>query len=66
MKNLDKLCTDIKNISEGTQVLHDLVSSLSENRFDKSNSIIVKSIKQISKEINTSTQAFYERYKDSE
>lgn len=66
MKNLDKLCTDIKNISEGTQVLHDLVSSLSENRFDKSNSIIVKSIKQISKEINTSTQAFYERYKNSE
>jgi len=66
MKNLDKLCSDIKNISEGTQVLHDLVSSLSENRFDKSNSIIVKSIKQISKEINTSTQAFYERYKDSE
>jgi ABC-type uncharacterized transport system ATPase subunit len=66
MKDLDKLCTDIKNISEGTQVLHDLVSSLSENRFDKSNSIIVKSIKQISKEINTSTQAFYERYKDSE
>jgi ABC-type uncharacterized transport system ATPase subunit len=66
MKDLDKLCTDIKNISEGTQVLHDLVSSLSENRFDKSNSIIVKSIKQISKEINTSTQAFYERYKNSE
>jgi hypothetical protein len=58
-----KIIYEINDLSEGIEVLHDLTESLHEKRFDNSNSIIVKSIKTLSKEIKNKMKEIYERHK---
>ncbi len=50
-----------KECIQGIEVLKDLTYSLSEGRFDKTNSILVQSIKQTSKHLETQMKQLYER-----
>jgi hypothetical protein len=52
---------ELKACIQGIEVLRDLTSSLSEGRFDETNSILVKSIKQTSTAIERQMKQIYER-----
>jgi hypothetical protein len=63
-ENLKNLKTEEQNLKEciqGIEVLGDLTSSLSEGRFDETNSILVKSIKQTTTALERQMKQIYER-----
>ena len=63
-ENLKNLKTEEQNLKEciqGIEVLGDLKSSLSEGRFDETNSILVKSIKQTTTALERQMKQIYER-----
>jgi len=55
----------MKQIIEGIEVLKDLTESLSDNRFDETNSILVKSIKQTSYAISIQMKQLYDGLKNT-
>ena len=61
LKNLKTEEQNLKECIQGIEVLGDLTSSLSEGRFDETNSILVKSIKQTSTELERQMKQIYER-----
>ncbi len=64
IKNLKNLRTEEQNLKaciQGIEVLGDLTSSLSEGRFDETNSILVKSIKQTTTALERQMKQIYER-----
>ena len=64
IENLKNLKTEEQNLKEciqGIEVLKDLTYSLSEGRFDETNSILVKSIKQTSTDLERQMKQIYER-----
>jgi hypothetical protein len=64
IENLKNLKTEEQNLKEciqGIEVLGDLTSSLSEGRFDETNSILVKSIKQTTTALERQMKQIYER-----
>jgi len=61
LKNLKSEEQSIKECIQGIEVLGDLTSSLSEGRFDETNSILVKSIKQTTTALERQMKQIYER-----
>lgn len=61
LKNLKTEEQSLKECIQGIEVLKDLTCSLSEGRFDETNSILVKSIKQTSTELERQMKQIYER-----
>jgi len=67
LKNFNENPNDIKikHIIEGLEVLRDLADTLSEHRFNETNSILVNSIKQVSKEVTIQMKQLYDGLKDT-
>lgn len=61
LKNLSEEENEFKACIQGIEVLRDLTSSLSEGRFDETNSILVKSIKQTTTALERQMKQIYER-----